>query len=319
MTFNKKKLFIIFTFSFSFWWGMNILAENLEDFFYWQQFAVNPQILEAQANQIEFANNIRNSKPFKRNDAADLIIGARSAISIFLDNRGNERILFWQNPDEKLPIASLTKLMTAKIVLDNYDLSQPVNISKEAIDQEENFGKLRVGEILSVKDLLYPLLMESSNDAAFALANDYPGMTEERFIQLMNTEAERLGLGNTYFVDISGLDPEEPVSTTNYSTVVDLAKLAQELLKTSLIWEILSRPQINLYGQELENTNKLLTTLPGIIGGKTGYTEKALGCFLLVIKAPKGKGLLINVILGADNRFQEMEKLIDWIKIAYKW
>lgn len=319
MTKNLKYFLTFLFLSFVGWWGVNILTENLEEFFYWQQFVSNPQILAAQASQIEFDNSVRNSKPLKKNEAADLTINAKSAMAIFLDNRGNERILFQQNPDEKLPIASLTKLMTAKIVLDNYDLSQPVNVSKKAIDQEENLGKLRVGETLSVQDLLYPLLMESSNDAAFALANDYPGMTEEKFIQLMNGEAERLGLSNTYFVDISGLDPEEPVSATNYSSAVDLAKLAQELLKTSLIWEILSRPQINLYGQELKNTNKLLTTLSGIVGGKTGYTEKALGCFLLVIKAPQEKGLLINVILGADNRFEEMEKLINWLETSYLW
>ena len=98
-----------------------------------------------------------------------------------------------------------------------------------------------------------------------------------------------------------------------------MVKLAKELLGDSLIWEILSAPTMNLYGQTLESTNELLGKLPNIVGGKTGYTEKALGCFLLVVEAPKGKGYLINVVLGSPDRFGEMEKLTNWVKEAYYW
>lgn len=303
-------------------WGANVLGENLQNFFYWQELTTNPQILEAQANQMEFTQRVRDAKPFRDNDVANLEIDAKAALSLLLNTRGGEKVLFEKNTDQSLPIASVSKLMTVDVILKNYELNKEIAITKEAVGQEENFGKLRVGDVLTVEQLLYPLLMESSNDAAFALANDYDGVNEEVFVGLMNQEAQNLGLQDTRFVNSSGLDPEEWESKEkiNVSSARDLKTLTQELLKTPLVWEILSTSKINLYGETLTNTNKLLGVLPGIIGGKTGYTDTALGCFVLVVEAPKGKGQIINVILGtATDRFSEMEKLIDWTKKAYLW
>jgi len=318
MTKNLKYFLIPLVLSLPFWWGINNFQVNLQDFFYYREFTNNPQILAAQANQLAFEQSIRNLKPFRDNKVADLEIASRGAISFLLNNYGEERILFQKDIDERLPIASLTKLMTAYVVLENYDLAKEIKISKEAVSQEENLGKLSVGEILSVEQLLYPLLMESSNDAAFALANDYDGMTKEVFVELMNLEAQKLGLENTHFINVTGLDSDDSTET-NYSSVRDLTMLTQTLLKTPLIWQILETRQIDLYGAELINSNKLLDRIPEIIGGKTGYTEQALGCFLLVLEAPKNNQYLINVILGAEDRFGEMEKLVDWVNRAYKW
>jgi len=276
-------------------------------------------LLAAQERQLSFLDYTRDLKPLRDRSIPDLQITAKSAISILVDNQGKERILFEKEKNEELPMASLTKLMTAKIVLDNYNLSGEIKISEEAVSQEESFGKLSAGKILSVNYLLYPLLMESSNDAAFAIANDYDGMTEKRFIQLMNNEAQKLGLANTYFFNPTGLDPENPEENINYSSPFDLAKLTENLLGKELLWKILSTAKFDTYGPELINTNELLGKFPGIIGGKTGYTEKALGCFLLAVEAPKGKGYLINVILGTEDRFGEMEKLINWLNQAYEW
>ena len=138
---------------------------------------------------------------------------------------------------------------------------------------------------------------------------------------MMNEDAQSLGLGNTHFVNSSGLDPEtqEPKENINISSARDLSQLTQQLLKTPLVWKILSTPKINLYGETLISTNKLLGKVSGIIGGKTGYTDTALGCFVLVLEAPNGKGRIINVILGAQDRFSEMEKLINWTNQAYLW
>jgi len=318
MTKNIKLFIIVFTLTFLVGLTVNVSFEKMGDFFYWNELASNPKLLTAQANQLAFEENLRELKPLRNGAIPELELQAKSAISLFLDNNGNERALFQKNSDGKVPIASLTKLMTAKVVLENYNLSENIKISKEAIRQEENFGKLRVGDTLSVEELLYPLLMESSNDAAFALTNDYRDMTGYRFVEMMNQEAVNLGLNSTFFINQSGLDSEE-TSRTNYSTAVDLAKLAKELLGDGLIWEILSTPTINLYGQTLESTNELLGKLSSIVGGKTGYTEKALGCFLLIVEAPKGRGYLINVVLGSPDRFGEMEKLISWVKGAYYW
>ncbi len=302
--------------SLPFWWGMNLLENGLKDFFFWQKISQNPQIFAA---QIELEQKLKDLKPFRNKEVEDLETKTKSAISVFLNNQNKERVLFEKNIDQKLPIASLAKLMTALVVLENYDLSKEIKISPQAINQEEDFGKLEAGKFLPVKYLLYPLLMESSNDAAFALANDYDGMTERKFVELMNLEAERLNLTDTFFDNPTGLDPEESKTKMNYSTVADLAKLTKELLKKPLIWEILSTLKYDLYGPELINTNELLGEIPGIVGGKTGYTEEAGKCILLVIIAPKSSGYLINVILGTNDKFGEMRKLIEWVEQAYKW
>ena len=321
MTKNFKIFLIVFILSLPFWWGINSLGENLKNFFFWQEMAQNPRLLAAQANQLAFAQNLRDLKPLRDKKMENLEVKAKSAISVFFDQQGGQRILLEQAVSKRLPLASLSKLMTAYIVLENYDLTKEITISKKAVEQEENLGKLEVGKVLQVKHLLYPLLMESSNDAAFSLANDYDGMSEEKFVALMNLEAQKLGLKDTYFFNVTGLDPEnELIEEINYSSTQDLVVLTQTLLKKPLIWQILSTLKLNVYGPELINTNKLLGEVPNIIGGKTGYTEEALNCFLLVLEAPKDKGILIKVILGsAQNRFHEMERLIDWVQQAYQW
>lgn len=320
MTKNLKVFLIAVFLSMPFWWGTNIFQNSLEGFLYQREITTNPRILAALAQEQQLEENLENIKPLRdRKNYEDLEIGVRAAVSLLVNEKDEERILFQREIDKKLPIASLTKLMTARVVLENYDLSAEIRISKEAVQQEENFGKLNVGAILTVGQLLYPLLMESSNDAAFALAEDYPGMDINYFVQLMNQEAQSLNLANTSFTNPSGLDP-------NYSTARDLAKLTEVLItEEPLVWQILSTPKTNIYGAELVNTNQLLNSggdswwKEKIIGGKTGFTEEALGCFLLVVKSPNNEGYLVNVTLGSKDRFGEMEKLLDWLGRAYKW
>lgn len=286
--------------SLPFWWGVNTFQKSLESAFYAQISQPFQQIYKVKIPE----------KPQKPN----LNLQVKAAISVLVDSRGRERVLFKKNSNERLPIASLTKLMTANIVLENYDLSREIKISEEAVAQEGKAGKLIAGKIFSVEYLLYPLLMESSNDAAYALANDYNGMTEEKFVELMNLKAENLGLENTYFVNSTGLDYDPP-ATLNYSTAEDLVKLAKYLFEKPLIWEILATPKFSLYGPELINTNEFLGEVPNIVGGKTGYTDQAGGCMLLVLK-DEGGNFLINAILGTASRkarTEEMKKLIEWL------
>lgn len=321
MSRNLKFFLIVFVLSLPFWWGVNVLGEKLENFFYWREISQNTQIFTA---QIILEEKLNKLKPIRHRNVEDLEIRATSVISVFLDNKGKEKILFEKESGKILPIASLTKLMTALVVLENYDFSKEIKISEKAVEQPEDLGKLVAERIFPVKYLLYPLLMESSNDAAFSLANDYDGMTGEKFVTLMNSAAQKLNLNDTFFVNPSGLDPETktPKTKINYSTASDLAKLTKELLKKPLIWEILSTPRYNLYGPELLNTNELLGEIPEIVGGKTGYTYTAGGCMVLVTIAPKDAGFLVNVILGTDGhngRFGEMKKLANWLNTAYKW
>lgn len=319
---RSRIFFTAFLLSLPFWWGMNLLEKDLKDFFFWQELGSNTQVLTAQVS-------FEKMKPSRIKEISNLDIEAKSAVSVLLRNNRKEKMLFKKNTNEELPIASLTKLMTALIVLENYDLEKEISITKEAISQEGTSGQLSSGRVYSVGYLLYPLLMESSNDAAFALANSYEGMDLPSFIQLMNSRAETLESTNTYFFNPSGLEPDEDKNTMNlnYSTAEDLVKLTKELLKNPEIWQILGTPTYSLYGPELKNTNDLLfdnsiTWKNEIIGGKTGYTEKAGGCIVLVLKAPENKGYLINIVLGTENnneRFNQMKKLVEWVNSAYQW
>lgn len=301
MTLKFKIFLIAFILSLPFWWGMNVFQKNLEDFLFWKEIADNPQILTAQIIQEE---RLESLKPIRSRQIENPKIEAKSAISVLIDSQGSEKILYEKAGDKKLPIASLTKLMTANVVLENYELSQEIKISE-------------TGRTFSIEYLLYPLLMESSNDAAYTLANDYNEITEEIFVSLMNLKAESLGLENTHFVNPTGLDSNPP-TVLNYSTAKDLVRLTKYLLKKPLIWKILSTPKFDTYGPELINTNELLGEIPQL-GGKTGWTLEAGGCFLLVMEAPRSSDYIINVILGSKDRFGEMKKLIDWLHQAYRW
>jgi len=226
-----------------------------------------------------------------------------------------EKFLYRINVKEKLPIASLTKIMTAIVVLENLGLDEIITISKKAVMTEGENGSLIIGEKLTVRDLLYIMLIESSNDAAVALANEI-----DNFINLMNEKAKKLELEKTHFVDATG------ISKFNYSTISDLVQLAKYSLDKSLIWQILSVQEIDIQSQDknfshhLINTNKLLGKAHEIIGGKTGFTDEAGGCMLTIIKKPDKPGeYLIIIVLGADNRELETKKLINWVQKAYLW
>jgi len=292
---KKVKISLIsFLASFPFWWGTNVLEGKLENFFLSQMDIKTPKILIAQlVPEPDFVTPVD--------------IQAKAAFSIKINGGEKWDIQYQKNIKNKLPIASLTKLMTALVVLENYDLSFPVKISQKAVGQEENIGKLKAGEILTVKDLLYVMLIESSNDAAYALA-EVIGV--DNFVDIMNWEAKSLGLKNTYFSNPTGLDDPQ-----NYSTAQDLAILTKYLLQKPFLWEILNISQLNLYlsdgtfHHQLKNTNELLGKLPGIFGGKTGWSPQASGCILLVLKTSENH-YSINVILGAPDRFSEMKKLI---------
>lgn len=311
-----KIFFLAFLLSLPFWWGVNVLEKNLEEFLFVKLLSENPQILTATANQEEIKRKLKDLRPVRNRDIEDFDLKAKAGISVFIkENR--KKVLFNKSESEGLPIASLTKLMTSYIVLEHYNPEQIIKISEKAVKTEGNFGEFKIGESFLVKDLLYPLLIESSNDAAIALAQI---VGEEAFVGLMNLEAEDLNLKNTYFVNPTGLDPE--FNTPSYSTSENLVNLSQHLLKEHPeIFEILSIKELDFYTPDgnfhhhLVNKNELLGKLPEILGGKTGYTEKAKGCLLLITK--KNEGFLINVILSSDERFEEMENLLNWINKAY--
>ncbi len=247
----------------------------------------------------------------------ELNINAESFISTRVDS-SQQVVLIGKNQQKQLLIASLTKLMTAMVSLDNYDFSQNITISKEAVAQG---GFFKAGEVFPVKTLLYAALIGSDNSAAYALSEL---MGKDKFFNLMNIKAKELGLLNTYYSNSVGFGLE------NHSTAEDLVKLTKQILeKYSLIFQITLIPEFNVYDlngkfhHKVLTTNQLLTDpslnwRSAIIGGKTGNNEEAGECLILVLKYPDSKNYLISVILNSKDRFGEMKNLIDWVNINSK-
>jgi len=323
---KSKILLISLVLSLPFWWGINILAKDVEDFWFQQKIVKNPEILTAAISQKILERKIKELELEKLREERleNLEIEARAAISVEVDSQGKERILFEKDSQKPLAVASLTKLMTALIVFDldeTYSSSQTITITREAVEQEgsSKYGDLKVGENLSVEALFYTMLIESSNDAAFALSQL---IGQEGFVDLMNLYAKNLGLEKTYFVNPTGLEPDNLQEPKNISAARDIVKLTKYILKNyPQIFEITAnqsyevlKPDGSLHHFIPENTNKLLGEIPEIIGGKTGWGIEAGGCLLLVLDDPNTSKYYINIVLGAKDRFAEMRKLIDVLK-----
>ncbi len=325
MTPNIKFFLSAFLLSLPVWLGFNTSSRALPEAFFWKEMAQNPAILQAQLIQARLQEQVIEERPIVRPEILFPKIQAESAFSLFLDTEGDTKVLFDKEGEQRLPIASLAKLMTALVAAKHYDPAQQIVITSRAVAEEENLGQLRVGDVFPVQDLLYPLLMESSNDAAAALAEV---VGREVFVELMNLEARELGLSNTYFLNPTGLDPDDPQKPVNYSTGKDLAILASYIIQTyPHIFDILAIPQQDLlqkgsFHHTMKNTNELLSfeawPTP-IIGGKTGWTPLAKGCLVLILKSPKGQGYLVNIILGAEDRFSQMRTLVSWVYDSFLW
>lgn len=310
---KRIKFFLIaFFVSLPLYWGINFFQENLEQFFY-------AQISEPFQNISEIKIPQKPAKP-------ELNLEAKSAFSIQIKKNNKEVIAFKKNSKEILAIASLTKLMTAVIVLENeiYDLENTqVTISKTAAKQENvpNYGNLdlEIGKKFDVGKLLDLILVYSSNDAAFALSEV---MGVENFVMEMNRKAAELGLENTHLVNPTGLDPEnifynqETFDSFNYSTTENLVKLSQYILKNHpLIFEISLRKGPYPFTNGVSSL--VLQENQTALGGKTGYTDEAGGCILVVFRNEK-ENIFFNVILGTKSqtaRVAEMQKLIDWLSL----
>lgn len=240
-----------------------------------------------------------------------LEVNAKSAISVEsnLSKPGApsgsypNKIIFEKNSDMQLPIASLTKLMTAVIVLDNYNLSDTWQADKIADSQDPMKQDIKLGDVMTVESFLKIMLVGSSNKSAYALSEL---IGEQNFIALMNQKAKDLGLEKTIFADPTGLSPK------NISTAGDLVRFAEHILKNyPKIADISKAKELYIAGfGNVINTDQLLQDFPEAVFSKTGFTTKANGCLLLVINSPKSGGYLISVVLGADDRFSEMKKLI---------
>ena len=241
-------------------------------------------------------------------------INSRSAVVI---DRKSKNIIYGKNENVKKAMASTTKIMTAMVVIQNTNLNNTVEISKKAAGTGGSRLGLKAGDKITVKDLLYGLLLRSGNDCAVALAEYVAGSVQE-FSNLMNQNAQMLGLNNTHFVTPHGLDEEE-----HYTTAYELAILADYALNNELFAQIVNKKSytinINKNSKTLNNTNELLGNLNGVYGVKTGFTNGAGRCLVTSIK--RGNLDVICVVLGADtkkDRTRDSAKLIEYTFNKYK-
>lgn len=291
-------------------YGMQRFSDNLKGFSQWKISQQKNGLSASLAESITTENG--GQLPRRNWQVQELDINAGSALSVESNLFDANKNLFAKNSQIKLPIASLTKLMTAVIAIENYSLSEKTIVSKKADSQEAVITDLKLGDAVSVENLLRFMLVGSSNKAAFALS-EIAG--EKEFLELMNQKAKNLGLENTFFEDPTGL------SAKSVSSAADLIKLAEFILKNHYeIAEITSMKEFDFSSSvKITNTNQLLGEISGVIAGKTGFTADAKGCLLLVAKDHGEGNYLIYVILGANDRFKEMKNLIEWVEKAYSW
>lgn len=243
----------------------------------------------------------------KSNDLEKPEIDAKSALVYDLTT---DKILFEKNPSDKLPMASLTKIMTAIVALENYKENDKLRVAKDDLVGENSMG-LSAGEALILKDLLYGLFLLSANDAAETIARGLP-IGRDGFMKAMNNKAKSIGAINTNFTNPSGLEGDG----RQYTTVYDLLVMTKYAMKFDLFRQVVSTVDYLIPATELHkeyylyNETNLLTSYPGVKGVKTGYTPEAAFCLVTFLDYADHE--IIAIILGSDNRRAEMKELLDY-------
>ena len=234
-------------------------------------------------------------------------ISAKSALTYDLTTN---RVIFSKNQDERLPIASLTKVMTAIVALENKKPDDKYVVKKSDLVGENSMG-LTENEILTLEDLLYGLILMSGNDAAETIADNY-SMGRSGFITAMNDKTKSLGLKNTNFTNPSGLEGDGD----QYSTAEDLLVITKYAMNFPLFAKVAETFEYSIpYSFEhkafyLQNETNLLTSYPGVKGVKTGFTPEAELCLITYLEHDNHK--IIGVLLGSSNRREEMKGLLDY-------
>lgn len=229
--------------------------------------------------------------------------GAISAKSALLLDAQTGRVLYEKQADRQSLIASTTKIMTALLVCEQCNVLDRMQIPKEAVGMEGSSMYLREGEVLTLQELLYGLMLPSGNDAAMALAI-YCGGTAEGFAAMMNDKARMLGMTNTHFTNPHGLD-----APGHYSTARDLAILSAYAMKNPVFVQTVGTKSVKIGERVLTNHNKLLWQYEGTDGVKTGYT-KAAGRILVSSAVRQGRRL-VCVTICDGNDWADHKALLD--------
>jgi len=272
----------------------------------------------------------KNSKPFdpatlievqavpkKDADAVEPVLEAQSALLMDVDTG---IVMAQKDSEQRMPMASLTKIMTAAIILDSHKISEVVTVGNDFNKVPEVGVRiwLQQYEKITVGDLLIGLLVPSAGDAALALAEYHSGSVE-KFVQEMNAKAQVLHLLNTRFMNPIGLDEEG-----HYSTAYDLAMLTRYALRNPDFRRIVRLTDATVtsvngkISHTFKSTDELLNSYLDIRGVKTGTTEEAGQSVINLARNPVGKEV-IAVILDSPSRFQESKSLIDWSFRNYSW
>lgn len=237
-----------------------------------------------------------------------------TAQSVLVIDRDSAVVLFQKNTQSRLLPASTVKIMTALIALDHYQLDDILEV--KGVSWEGQDMRLQEGEKISVRALLYGLLVASANDAAQILAQNYPG-GKTAFIEAMNQKARELNLDHTSYGSPTGLNND------SLTTTLDLARLTVQALKEPVFAQLVATPQIkvtDVSGQiihPLFNINQLLGQIQGMKGVKTGWTEEAGECLVSFIER-EGRGVIV-VVLGSQDRFGETAQLVNWVFANHSW
>ena len=281
------------------------------------------------ANDMQYADGYAK-EIFVPSKTSNELVDNISAESYFVSSIKKSKYDFvkYKDPYKQMPIASLTKLMTALIVLkycDDFDKKFIVSGNAVNLTAEDSKANLKVGDIVSVKDLLYGLLLPSGNDAAMTLGENLD-KNIDNFIILMNNEAERIGALHTHFSNPSGLNNEH-----NYSTAYDLHLILRELMKYPLFYEISQQKEYtaeitqgdgNKRNETWKNTNYFvmgemsISTNVILLAGKTGYTEAAGNCLAILSKSKKTGEDFVSVVLNANsktNMYRNTNALLNFI------
>lgn len=270
--------------------------------------------------------------PTRKEGVPDIKIWSGASVAI---DAGTGTIIHYDNGSQRTQIASLTKMMTAILVVENIkDLDEEVIVTREALNTVGtvvgcptsvfcNGNRMYVGEKIAARDLLKAMLMNSANDASNVLSI-HVGGTTANFVGMMNKKAKEIGLKDTNFCTPSGLEVDGKEHEC-YSTAYDIARIGAYSMKYKVIWDIMNTPEGRFYStdgkymHELKNTVMPVENLPGCIGGKTGFTPLAGKTLLLGAEDPTGKHKIISVILNDENRWDDMRTLINWTFENYRW
>lgn len=239
-----------------------------------------------------------------------------SARSVLVKDLETDTILYQKDAALALPIASTTKIATALVASEYFKPNSDLTVNRGAEITGARIGLIK-GENLSFRALLYGMLLNSGNDAAFTIAENYPGGVLG-FVSAMNKKASELGLKNTHFENPAGFD-----NAQHYSSASDLAKITEEALKNPQLSRIFATKETSIlsldkkYQHQLYNLNKLLSDVKGVLGVKTGYTEEAKENLVTYVDRDNHK--ILTVVLGSDDRFGESTKLIEWTYKNFIW